>query len=117
MSSDSTTDMQRTNGGSALFEVLVATIPAVLIYFVGWAYLHFYLKVFGIGMSELDLDVQTILIYSYPVIQKLGWAWIMPTIGATVVFVLMWRQITSQATQSKLSALYKRIRGVSFAQF
>jgi hypothetical protein len=49
----------------AISDFLVATIPAVLLYFLGWAYLYYFLSSFGIYLSELKLDVTTVLIYSY----------------------------------------------------
>lgn len=64
---------------TALFNLLLLTIPPVLLYFAGWAYLHFYLRAFGVSLSELDLDVQTIFIYSVPVIRAL--------IGATMTWI------------------------------
>jgi len=52
---------------SGTFEsVALVTIPAALIYFVGWGYLHFYLRAFAIDLSELDLGVETVLIYAVP---------------------------------------------------
>jgi hypothetical protein len=74
-----------------LFKVLLLTVPPVALYFVGWAYLHFYLRAFGIGLSELDLDVQTIFIYSFPVIRALidaHMAWITVFALALVLAVL-----------------------------
>lgn len=50
----------------ALPDIVLVTAATVLIFFVGWAYLNFYLRAFGILISELDLDIQTIFIYSYP---------------------------------------------------
>lgn len=36
----------------AIYEFLVATLPAVVLYFVGWAYLYFFLGAFGINIAE-----------------------------------------------------------------
>ena len=74
--------------GKGLFELVIATIPMVMLYFVGWTYLYFYLKVFGIGISELDLDIQTILIYSYPPIQLL-WRSYWPLIAGAIVILVV----------------------------
>jgi hypothetical protein len=77
--------------GGKMFEVLVATIPPVLLYFTGWVYLYYYLISFGITVSELDLDIQTILIYSVPPIQILAkafWYWI--ALGVLLLAGLMW---------------------------
>ena len=35
----------------AIYEFLVATLPAVFLYFLGWAYLYFFLGAFGINIS------------------------------------------------------------------
>lgn len=48
-----------------IFQIVIAAIPAVIVYFVGWSYLYFYLGSFGINISELKLDLQTIFIYAY----------------------------------------------------
>jgi hypothetical protein len=50
-------------GSKVFFEIAIATIPAVVLYFIGWVYLNFYISAFGITVSELDLDIQTIFIY------------------------------------------------------
>ena len=46
--------------------IVLVTIPAALIYFIGWAYLHYYLGAFAIDLSELELGVETVLIYAAP---------------------------------------------------
>lgn len=71
---------QPSSGKKSVPEWLVVTLPAVLLYFVGWAYLHYYLQAFGIGISELDLDLQTILLYSLPpfkILFSAYWPWIL----------------------------------------
>jgi hypothetical protein len=91
--------------GKGLFELVIATIPTVLLYFVGWAYLYFYLRVFGIGISELDLDIQTIFIYAYPPIHYFGtayWYWILLTIAA----ILLARRFAPHRIRVKLDAFY-----------
>jgi len=49
-----------------LLTLVLATIPASLAYFVGWTYLYHYLRQFGIEIAELDLGLETVLVYSVP---------------------------------------------------
>jgi hypothetical protein len=75
-----------------LLEVVLATVPAILAYFLGWAYLHFYLSAFGFSESELDIGIQTILVYAFPPIRLLlnaGWDWLLSN--------LLWVSIISVA--------------------
>jgi hypothetical protein len=91
--------------GKGLFELVIATIPTVLLYFVGWAYLYFYLRVFGIGISELDLDIQTIFIYAYPPIHYFGmsyWYWIL----LTIVAILLACRFAPHPAKMKFAAFY-----------
>lgn len=46
--------------------IVLVTIPAALIYFTGWAYLYYYLRAFSIDPSELEFDVETVLMYAAP---------------------------------------------------
>jgi hypothetical protein len=48
-----------------IFDFVIVTLPGLLLYFLGWAYLYYYLRYFGISPSEAKLDAQTVLIYSY----------------------------------------------------
>lgn len=92
--------------GKALVELVVAIIPPALLYFVGWAYLYFYLQAFGIGISELDLDIQTIFIYAYPPIRLLWlsyWGWALLAVLVLFVSILVVRKVTTPATRSWLA--------------
>jgi hypothetical protein len=60
------------DGGKTITDLIVVTIPAVLLYFISWVYLYFYLGSFGVSVSELDLDVQTIFIYFLPPVRLLA---------------------------------------------
>ncbi len=53
----------------AILEFLVATLPAVVLYFLGWAYLYFFLISFGINIAEVHIDTPTIFIYSFSPLQ------------------------------------------------
>lgn len=80
----------------ALSSVFGATIPAVLAYFVGWVYLYYYLAEFGIGISELDLGVETIFIYAAPPVAKAAkgsWLVIALVVLLAVVLVATWRRM------------------------
>lgn len=50
---------------TAIQAFLLTTIPIVILYFTGWTYLYLYFDFFGINISELKLDLQTVLMYSY----------------------------------------------------
>jgi hypothetical protein len=81
-----------------LLEVVLATVPAILAYFLGWAYLHFYLSAFGFSESELDIGIQTIFVYAFPPIRLLlnscwdwlliNWLWVLIILSA--VFAMVW---------------------------
>jgi hypothetical protein len=53
----------------ALYEFLIATLPAVILYFIGWGYLFFFLRDFGVNITELNFDTATIFIYAFAPIQ------------------------------------------------
>lgn len=57
---------------SVLTEAVLLLIVGVLAYYIGWAYLYFYLGYFGIQLSEIELSVEAVLIYAAP---PLFWAW------------------------------------------
>lgn len=76
--------------------IVLVTIPAALIYFIGWAYLHYYLGAFSIDLSELELGVETVLIYSAPPLFSLVSAHELALVAVLVVLVvasgaLVWR--------------------------
>jgi len=52
------------------YEFLIVTVPAVILYFIGWGYLYYYFGAFGINIAEVHIDVPTIFIYSVPVVQN-----------------------------------------------
>lgn len=56
---------------SEVFAAVVAIVPAAVAYYIGWAYLYYYLAAFGISSSELDLGIETIFIYAWPPIKIL----------------------------------------------
>ena len=95
------------DGSNALSELVIATIPAVLLYYAGWVYLLFYLQAFGIEISELDFDTQTIFIYSVPPFRMFllsFWHWLL--LGIMVLAVIMWlsRKFATQKAKHKLAS-------------
>lgn len=68
--------------------ILLAAAP-VLIYFLGWTYLNYYLEIFGVGVAELDIGVETVFIYAAPAALwfiKNIWLWL--SISAVVLLLL-----------------------------
>jgi len=53
-------------GTGTIESIVLVTIPAALVYFIGWAYLHYYLSAFSIDLSELEFDLEGVLIYAAP---------------------------------------------------
>jgi hypothetical protein len=49
----------------SITDFVIVTTPGLLLYFLGWAYLSYYLFLFGVNPSELKLDPQTVFISSY----------------------------------------------------
>jgi hypothetical protein len=86
-----------------ILEFIIATIPAVILYFVGWSYLYFYLGSFGINISELKLDLQTIFIYSYSPVRILiyvlclyWWLLVVVIVLATILFMVVRRLLPAE---------------------
>lgn len=70
---------------SSVISAVVVVVPAAITYFIGWAYLHFFLNAFGI--LELDLGLETVLIYAAPALTWLlreHWVWL--GLGLLVLF-------------------------------
>ena len=74
----------------AIYDFIIVTIPGLLLYFIGWSYLYFYLNLFGVDLSELKLDLQTVFIYSYsPLHYVITYNWVVSTLIILVVFLLI----------------------------
>jgi hypothetical protein len=74
-----------------VYEFVVATLPLVVVYYIGWAYLYFYLNLFGINISELHFDNATIFIYAFaPVSLALQGRWWLglPIIAAIAILLV-----------------------------
>jgi hypothetical protein len=94
-----------------IFEFILATLPAVLLYFIGWVYLNSYLSGFAINVSELQLDTQTIFIYSFSpfqiIIQRYWIRLGLIALGLTIlVIALVWiaRKYLSSTRRATLRA-------------
>jgi hypothetical protein len=61
----SQTDTQKADLLKSLTDFVIVTTPGLLLYFLGWAYLSYYLFLFGIAPSELKLAAQTVFVNSY----------------------------------------------------
>jgi hypothetical protein len=97
----------------AIYEFLVATLPAVVLYFVGWAYLYFFLGDFGINIAEIHFDTPTIFIYSFSPVQIAArayglWA-VLGIIGAAVLAWLLVR-LAKRGWRVALASLLHRLR-------
>jgi hypothetical protein len=94
---NTTAGAQLESVGKGFFELIIATLPAVLLYFFGWAFLHFYLKAFNVDLSELDLDLQTIFIYSVPPLRALmGLYWIWASVFALAALIWIFQRTLPQ---------------------
>jgi hypothetical protein len=86
-----------------LIDFLVVAVPAVVFYFLGWVYLSSYLGLFGINISELNLDLPTILIYSASPVQIFLRAyWIqIAALALLTLMALIWlrRRVPSRSRQ------------------
>jgi hypothetical protein len=104
----------------AIYEFIVATVPAVILYFLGWSYLYFYLSSFGINISEFKLDLQTIFIYAYSPIQTLTthlvarflthWIVYVAIVVAAVILFFAMRRYLSDAKKKKINELKSRLQ-------
>jgi hypothetical protein len=74
----------------AILELLAAALPAVVLYFTGWSYLYFYLGAFAINISEINFDLPTVFIYSYPPLHALWEFYWLPIVAFVVGVVLVW---------------------------
>jgi hypothetical protein len=70
-----------------LYEFLIATLPAVALYFVGWGYLYFLLGDFGINIGEINFDTSTIFIYAFSPVYILVRSHLLATLFVIACFV------------------------------
>ncbi|TEA71880.1 hypothetical protein [Allopusillimonas ginsengisoli] len=95
---------------SKLISAMVVAAPAVFVYFLGWAYLNYYLGAFGISVAELDLGIETIFIYAAPAaiwLLKTQWSWIVG-IAVLVWGLALWRRHSGVRTK-ELSSSGRRL--------
>jgi hypothetical protein len=74
-----------------IYDFLIVAIPGLLLYFLGWAYLYFYLQLFSIDPSELKPDVQTVFIYSYtPFYNLIAGHWLLSALACIIIVLLIY---------------------------
>jgi hypothetical protein len=73
----------------SIADFVIVTTPGLLLYFLGWAYLSYYLFLFGVNPSELKLDPQTVFISSYIPLYRLVASNLALSILSTLVFLLI----------------------------
>lgn len=84
----------------SFYGFLAVTAPGAILYFLGWVYLHYYLFALGVFDSELQLDVSTVLMYSYtPFSFALGaiWGKFNASVPASVIFAIALALLVSLA--------------------
>jgi hypothetical protein len=80
----------------SIADFVIVTIPGLLLYFLGWAYLSYYLFLFGVNPSELKLDPQTVFISSYvPLYELVMSGWISLAISVVVFLFIVLALFTS----------------------
>jgi hypothetical protein len=77
----------------ALIDFLIATSPAVVLYFIGWAYLYSFLSAFGINMAEIHMDTPTIFIYSFSPLYKLAMSYGLHFLFVIGGLLLIWAAV------------------------
>jgi hypothetical protein len=96
----------------AIFDFVIVTLPGLLLYFLGWAYLYYYLRYFGISPSEAKLDAQTVLIYSYvPFYDIIAKHWIIATLVSLTILMLIFKKWSLPDAMNNF--LQKRYRSIS----
>jgi hypothetical protein len=100
---------------SAFAGVVIGAIPAALAYFVGWAYLYYYLAAFGIGITELELGVESIFIFAAPpVFWALTRYWWIVLLLVIVIGALLWRFESVYFTGATTLRRFPAISGFAF---
>jgi hypothetical protein len=92
---------------SVLIQLLVAAIPAVLLYFTGWSYLYFYLNAFHVNITEIGFDLPTVFIYAYPPLYAFAtdhWV-ILIVVALLILAVLFFLRCTSNTVQENWRGL------------
>jgi phosphatidylglycerophosphatase A len=95
---------------------------AVCLYLMGWVYVSYYLKEFGISIRQVDIDFYNLITYSIDVIRYIidpfvGHFWTLdaPSILAIILLFFLYRRYRQKIT-SQIKALKKR-RAFKIIQF
>ena len=69
-------------------QAAVTAIPIALLFFGGWAFLSAYLGLFGVDITEIDLSIQSTLVFSFRSLNT-WWALVAAVVGLVLGF-LVW---------------------------
>jgi hypothetical protein len=97
----------------SIIQFLIATLPAVFLYFVGWGYLYFFFGAFGINIAEIHLDTSTVFIYAFSPLQivvKAYWPWVAPSIVIVVAVVLIITRLLPHKGKAATKQIYRWTR-------
>ena len=97
----------------SLIQFLIATVPAIVLYFIGWAYLYFYFSSFGINIAEIHLDTSTVFIYAFSplaIVVKAYWPWIAPLTVIIVAVVLIITTLMPRKSRNEIKQIYRWVR-------
>ena len=110
----SSNDSARSALNETIINLVLATAPAVAAYISGWAYLYFYLDTFGIDISELDFDVRTIAIYSFPLFRYFAKSYVVWVALALVAVVVALGFLRPQIRRAVIRRMQNVLRGTPF---
>jgi hypothetical protein len=95
----------------SITDFIIVTTPGLLLYFLGWAYLSYYLFLFGINPSELKLDPQTAFINSYvPLYGPVASNWlssILSILGFLFIVVVIFTSLFDKVFSGLIGRLLK----------
>jgi hypothetical protein len=97
----------------SIIQFLIATLPALFLYFVGWGYLYFFFGAFGINIAEIHLDTSTVFIYAFsplPIVVKAYWPWVAPSIVIVVAVVLIITRLLPHKGKAATKQIYRWTR-------
>lgn len=95
----------------AIYQFIFATIAPATLYFLGWAYLYFYLGWFNIDISEVDPNITTVLTYGYSPIYALRWWTLVPILGLAIAgWIAKKKSSTFETLLTRLRCNYTRVK-------
>ena len=93
----------------SITDFVIVTTPGLLLYFLGWAYLSYYLFLFGVNPSELKLDPQTVFISSYVPLYRLVASTLALSILSGVAFLVIVLALFTSVFDSVFSKIVHKI--------